>query len=174
LPSEFNAELERIHALGEPERSAALDALNQRILESLGSVLRAEAQPEATTAANVNDERPANDVQELLDHLTGNNPYFALWVAYKGRTPGQFDGQGWEQYVCGAMGPGGTDDVAFARAMADLDKLLEYFLGSKLPLPEYFFDRCWFLHYLREPERMVHTRVLLNTLAAEIKPCASA
>jgi len=171
LPPEFSAELERIHALGEPERSAELDALNQRILESLSGVLRVEAQP---TGTDITHKRPANDVRELLDHLTEKNPYFALWAAYKDGTRGQLDAQSWEEYLSNAMGPESRDNIAFTRAMVELDRLLRYFLGNRLPLPEYFFDRCWFLHYLKEPERMVHTRVLLSTLAAEIKPCASA
>ncbi len=58
--------------------------------------------------------------------------------------------------------------------MADLDKLLLYFRDRNLPLPRYFFERAWFLHYLRGPERMLQTRALLNTLATETGECTCA
>ena len=174
FPSEFSVELERIHALAEPERSDALDSLNQQILERLGGLLRIEAQPNATGVGGIAEENPANDVRRLLNHLTEKNPYFSLWAAYKNRAQGDFDAQGWEEYLSNEIGPESREDIAFTHAMVELDRLLQYFLSNRLPLPEHFYDRCWFLHYLMGSERMLHTRVLLNTLAAEIKPCASA
>jgi len=72
------------------------------------------------------------------------------------------------------LGDESADDVAFARAMVDLDRLLLHLFDRKLALPKYFFERCWFLHYLRGPERMLQTRALLNTLTVEVEPCASA
>jgi hypothetical protein len=65
-------------------------------------------------------------------------------------------------------------DIAFTLAMRELDQLLRYFRDRNLSLPKYMFERSWFLHLLHEPERMVQTRALLNTLTAEIEACASA
>ena len=78
-------------------------------------------------------------------------------------------------YISGEeLGPEDEDDIAFTKAMADLDKLLLYFRDRNVPLPRYFFERAWFLHYLRGPERMLQTRALLNTLATETGECTSA
>jgi hypothetical protein len=177
FPPEFGVELERIYVLTEPKRSEDLDALNQRILEGLGGLLRVESLSKATAGPGITPESPGNDVQRLLDHLVEKNPYFAFWAANKNRIGDAGDRQTREDFLSKEIEPESEDeegDIAFTRAMGELDRLLSYFLSHKLPLPEHFFDRCWFLHYLKEPERMLHTRVLLNTLAAEIEPCASA
>jgi hypothetical protein len=54
-----------------------------------------------------------------------------------------------------------------------LDRLLVWSHDHNTPLPRHFFERAWFLHFLREPERMVQTRALLSTFVAEIPPCMS-
>jgi hypothetical protein len=57
--------------------------------------------------------------------------------------------------------------------MVELERLLVWFHDQDIPLPRFFFERAWFLHLLREPERMTQTRALLSTLIAEIPPCMS-
>jgi hypothetical protein len=57
--------------------------------------------------------------------------------------------------------------------MAELDRLLVWSHDHNTALPRHFFERAWFLHFLREPERMIQTRTLLSTFVAEIPPCMS-
>ena len=70
--------------------------------------------------------------------------------------------------------PTSADEVAFAHAMVELDKLLGIFRDRNLALPSLGFERIWFLHYLRGPERMAQTRAVLGMLTAELAPCTSA
>lgn len=174
FPIEFTEELRRIRELGEPERTENLELLNQRIFASLTAFLSHEARPKPVEVDESIPVSSRDEIQRLLDHLTEKNPYFALWTAYKRGFEGNFDAQRWEDHLSQELGPGSARDIAFTNAMVELDKLLLYFRDRNLPLPEYFFGRCWFLHYLRGPERMLQTRALLNTLTEEIEACASA
>jgi hypothetical protein len=174
FPTEFALEQERIRTLREPERTSKLESLNHRILAGLTKFLFDQAQAKAIVADAIIPISPTKEVQHLLDYLTEKNPYFALWIVFKSCVRGNFDAQSWEDYIRKELGPESEDDIAFTHAMVDLDKFLLYFLDRNLPLPKYFFERCWFLHYLRGPERMPQTRTLLNTLAAETEACASA
>jgi len=174
FPTQFTEELQRIRELGEPERTENLELLNQRIFASLTAFLSHEARPKPVEVDESIPVSSRDEIQRLLDHLTEKNPYFALWTAYKRGFEGNFDAQRWEDHLSQELGPGSARDIAFTRAMVELDKLLLYFRDRNLPLPEYFFGRCWFLHYLRGPERMLQTRALLNTLTEEIEACASA
>jgi len=174
FPTEFALELERIQALREPERTSKLESLNQRILSGLTKFLFDKAQAKVIVADAIMPMSPAKQVQHLLNHLIEKNPYFALWTVFKSGIGGNFDAQGWEDYLREELGPDSEDDIAFTSAMAELDKLLLHFRERNLPLPKYFFERCWFLHHLRGPERMLQTRALLNTLTAETESCASA
>jgi hypothetical protein len=175
FPVEFAEELKRIGELSDPERTDNLELLNRRILGSLTAFLSDERGPGRRVEADEDIAESARDeIQRLLDHLAEKNPYFALWIAHKQGIEGNFGAQRWEDHLSQELGPESERDIAFTRAMVELDKLLLYFRDRNLPLPEYFFGRCWFLHYLRGPERMLQTRALLNTLTAEIEACASA
>jgi hypothetical protein len=174
FPVEFAEELKRIGELSEPERTDNLELLNRRILGSLTAFLSDERGPRRVEADEDIAESARDEIQRLLDHLAEKNPYFALWTAHKQGIEGNFDAQRWGDHLSQELGPESERDIAFTRAMVELDKLLLYFRVRNLPLPEYFFGRCWFLHYLRGPERMLQTRALLNALTAEIEACASA
>jgi hypothetical protein len=174
FPAEYTQELRRIQTLSEPNRTDSLELLNERIFASLTELLFQEAQPKQVESAALAPVSPKEQVQELLDHLAKKNPYFALWVVYKRGLAKNSDTQEWEQYLWQELGPADGDAIAFTKAMADLDKLLLYFRDRNVPLPRYFFERAWFLHYLRGPERMVQTQALLNTLATETGECTSA
>jgi hypothetical protein len=174
FPVEFAEELQRIHTLGEPERTTNLESLNGQVFSSLTEFLINQAQPNVVDADSDMPTFPRQQVQKLLNHLTGNNPYFALWAAYKTGIGANLDAESWENYLSQELDPGSEDDIAFALAMVELDKLLLYFHDRNLPLPKYFFERCRLLHHLRGAGRMLQTRSLLNTLAAEIETCASA
>jgi hypothetical protein len=174
FPVEFALELKRIQALPDPDRTANLGSLNARIFASLTEFLFNQAQSKTEDAEALVPLSPRRQVRRLRDHLTENNPYFAIWMAYKNIAKGTIDAQDWEKCLCEELGSESESDIAFARRMEELDRLLLYFSDKNLSLPKYFFERCWFLHYLRGTERMLQTRSLLNILAAEIEVCASA
>jgi hypothetical protein len=174
FPSEYTQELGRIQTLSEPYRTDSLERLNERIFAGLTELLFQKAQPKEFESAALAPVSPKEQVQELLDHLAEKNPYFALWVDYKRGLAENLETQDWDQYLRKELGPADDDAIVFAKAMADLDKLLLYFQDQNVPLPRYFFERAWFLHYFRGPERMLQTQALLNTLATETGECTCA
>lgn len=174
LPAELEAELKRILGLSDPDRARQLDALNERIMAHLIEVLSAEVAPTLDLENHARQLSPRQQTQDLRDHLASRNQYFRLWIDYKRHAGGAFNGREWSEYLSRQLGEGDADSLDFARAMAELDRLLVWFHDNSIPLPRYFFERTWFLHFLHEPERMAQTRALLSTLAAEIPPCMSA
>jgi hypothetical protein len=174
FPAGYTEELGRIQTLSEPSRTDSLEHLNERIFAGLTELLFQEAQPKQVESAAFAPVSPKEQVQELFNHLAEKNPYFALWVDYKRGLAENLETQDWDQYLRKELGPADEDAIVFAKAMADLDKLLLYFQDQNVPLPRYFFERAWFLHYLRGPERMLQTQALLNTLATETGECTCA
>ena len=173
LPAELKAELECLLGHSDPDRADQLDALNERILAHLIETLFTEAQPTLEQDNHTSQLSPRQQTQELLDHLASRNPYFRLWIDYKGRVGGEFNERAWNDFLRRQLGENDADSLDFAKAMGELDRLLVWFHDHEVPLPRYFFERAWFLHFLREPERMAQTRALLTTLVAEIPPCMS-
>ena len=174
FPAEYMQELRRIQTLSDPDRTDSLERLNERIFAGLTELLFHEAQPKQVESAALTPVSPKEQVQELLNHLAEKNPYFALWVDYKRGLAEDSDTNDWDIYLSQELGPEDEDAIAFTKAMADLDKLLLYLRDRSVPLPRYFFERAWFLHYLRGPERMLQTRALLNTIVTETRECTSA
>jgi hypothetical protein len=174
FPVEFAQELERIRALFDPVRTSELESLNGRILSKLTETLFDEAQPRITKSEPQTAGTPRQQVRKLLDHLEKKNPYFALWSVYRKNYSESLDSESWHEYLCRELGTESGDEIAFASAMTELDKLLGYFEDRNRALPRYSFERIWFLHSLRERERMPQTRAVLNTLTAEMEACASA
>jgi hypothetical protein len=174
LPAEVAAELERILGLSDPDRASQLDALNEQIMAHLIEVLFAEAEPTLDKEKHTSGLTPRQQTQELRDHLWSRNPYFRLWIDYKRNAGGAFNERAWGEYLRRQLGEEDADSLDFANKMAELDRLLVLFHDHNIPLPQYFFERTWFLHFLREPERMAQTRALLSALIAEIPPCMSA
>jgi hypothetical protein len=174
LPAELKAELERILGLSDSDRAGQLDALNKRIMAHLIEVLFAEAGPTLDQEKHTSKLSPRQQTQELRDHLASRNQYFRIWIDYKKHVGGAFDEPAWVEYLHRQLGEEDADSLDFAKAMAELDRLLVWFHDSNIPLPQYFFKRTWFLHFLHEPERMAQMRALLSTLVAEIPQCMSA
>jgi hypothetical protein len=174
FPEEFQKDMERIQLLHDPYRRNELESLNERIFASLTELLFNQAEPRIIEADAAIPASPREQIRELFDHLAKKNLYFALWLAYEDAIDGNSNAEGWEEYLERQLGPERKDDIFFARSMGQLDKLLRYFLDRNLPLPKYFFERTWFLHYLKEPERAAQTRALLSTLTSEIEACAFA
>jgi hypothetical protein len=174
FPSPFAVELERIHKLHEPERTAALEALNDTIFRSLTKHLF-----ECARATNAGNEAkapvsPQAQIDQLLSHLAQRNPYFARWIEYKKGVADREILEKWDEYLLETLGGESVDEVAFAHAMVELDKCLGIFRDRNLALPSLGFERIWFLHYLRGPERMAQTRAVLGMLTAKLAPCTSA
>jgi len=174
LPAEVEAELERILGLSDPDRAGQLDTLNERIMAHLIEMLFAESGSTPGHERHTSQLSPQQQIQELLDHLASRNPYFRLWIDYKRHAGGTFNERAWDEYLRCQLSEDDADSLDFAKEMAELDRLLVWLHDHNIPLPQYFFERTWFLHFLHEPERLAQTRALLNALVAEIPPCMSA
>src|SRR5271168_749203 len=171
FPTEFAEELKRIGTLRDSERTAALELLNDMIFRSLTRHLFNRAQPSSPKAPVRSPSSPRQKLGELLSHLAQNNRYFALWAAYKKGVSHNSVAEEWDDYLNQELGIESGEELAFAQAMAELDKLLNVLLDGNRDLPSLVFERIWFLHYLRGPERMAQARAVLGMLAAELAPC---
>src|SRR5580658_2912114 len=174
FPRQFAEELERVDKLHDPERTAALEALNDTIFQSLTKHLL-----ECARLVNAGNDAqapasPQAQIDQLLSHLVQRNPYFARWTEYKKGVADHEIVEKWDEYLLQTLGGESTGEVAFAHAMVELDKLLGIFRDRNLALPSLGFERIWFLHYLRGPERMAQTRAVLGMLTAELASCTSA
>lgn len=173
FPAQFAEELERIETLHDPERAAALRALNDTILGSLTKQLSNRVPP---IPPEDDSRRPSSQeqIQKLRNHLVQQNPYFRLWVVYKESVSDYSVAGSWDEYLLQELGSESDEEIAFARAMVELDTLLTLFHDGNLALPSFTFERIWFLHSLRGPERMLQTRAVLGMLTAELAACTSA
>jgi hypothetical protein len=174
FPSKFVKELDRIDTLHEPERTVALEDLNNVIFRSLARDLFNRARPRISEDDAQRPASPQEQIRELLRHLSQNNPYFALWVAYKKGMNDHSVAEGWDEYLFQELGAESAEEIAFAYAMADLDKLLTLFYDGNRALPSLSVERIWFLDSLCGPERMLQTRAVLGMLTAELTACTSA
>ena len=174
FPEAFMQEVERIRRLNEPGRTEALVSLNARIFLSLTGMLFAEARPALALLDTARGASEGERIEDVLDELSTRNPYFALCTGYRRAFGDRVNAAEWDRYLRGRLGSDVDDEICFAHAMMEMDKLLRYFRDQNLRLPRHFRDRVWFLHYLREPERSVQTRAILSTLASEIEACTFA
>jgi len=173
FPAQFAEELERIETLHDPIRTATLEALSDTILETLTKQLCDRVRP--TPSEDIeHSPSPREQIQVLRDHLAERNPYFMLWVAYKRDVTDHMVSDEWGEYVLHELRAEGAEEIAFAHAMVELDKLLALFHDGNRVLPGLAFERIWFLHSLRGPERMLQTRAVLGMLTAELAACTSA
>ncbi len=173
FPTQFAEELERIETLHDPDRADALEALNDRILGSLTKQLSNRVPP---TPSEDDSRRPSpqEQIQKLLNHLAQQNPHFRLWIVYKRSVSDYSVAGSWDEYLLQELGAESDEETAFARAMVELDALLTLFHDGNLALPSLTFERIWFLHSLRGPERMLQTSAVLGMLTAELAACTSA
>ena len=173
FPAQFAEELERIETLHDRKRAVALEALNDTILGSLTKQLFNRVPPRPSK----DDSRrpsPQEQTQKLLDHLAQQNPYFRLWIVYKRSVSDCSVAGSWDVCLLQELGTESGEEIAFAHAMVELDKLLTLFHDRNWVLPGLSFERIWFLHSLRGPERMLQTRAVLGMLTAELAACTSA
>jgi hypothetical protein len=173
FPAQFASELEWIETLHDPKRAVALGALNNTILRDLTKHLFNRVRP-APSEDDSHRPSPQEQIQELLKHLAQQNPYFRLWVVYKGGMSGHTTAEEWDDHLLVELGARSAEELAFAHAMVELDKLLALFHDRNRELPGLSFERIWFLHSLRGPERMLQTRAVLGMLTGELTACTSA
>jgi hypothetical protein len=174
FPTQFVEEARRTVTMLDPERTAALEALNDLIFKSLTVYLFNRAQSPTSIDEWQTPASPRRQIEELSSHLAQKNPYFALWSGYKSGVSDRSVAEKWDDYLAQELGPDRAEEIDFACSMVELDRLLTLFHDDDLPLPRLAFERIWFLHYLRGPERMAQTRAVLGTLMAELGACTSA
>jgi len=174
FPAAFATELERIDEMHEPERTAALENLNKAILANLTQLLADQSPPSLSASDPRAPSSSHEQIHQLRSHLARKNPYFALWTDYKNGEREQLIAEDWHQYLLQQLGTESGEEIAFAHAMVELDKLLTLFHYRNWALPALSLERIWFLHLLRGPERMLQTRALLGMLTAESAACTSA
>jgi hypothetical protein len=174
FPAPFATELERINEMQEPERTAAMETLNKEILANLTQLLTDQSPPSLSASDPLVPRSSHEQIHQLRSHLARNNPYFALWTAYKNGEREQLIAEDWHQSLLQQLGTKCIEEIEFTRAMAELDKLLTLFHDENRELPSLSFERIWFLHYLHGPERMLQTRAVLGMLTAELAACTSA
>jgi len=173
FPAQFAEELERVETLHDPMRTAALDALNDKILGSLTKQMVDQVGPTSTEDV-AHSPSPREKIRELCDHLAQRNPYFMLWLVYKRDVTDHSVAEQWGEYLIQELGAESAEEIAFAHAVVELDKLLALFHDGNRVLPGLALERIWFLHSLRGPERMLQTRAVLGVLTAELAACTSA
>lgn len=173
FPTQFAVDFERIENLHDPERTVALESLNDTIFRSLTRQLFNRARQTISEDDTQLPAAPREQIEELLSHLVRKNPYFALWSVYKTGVSDRSVAEEWEEYLLQELGNQSVDEIDFTRAMVELDKLLNHFRDENRALPCLAFERIWFLHYLRGPERMAQTRAVLGMLTAELGACTS-
>jgi hypothetical protein len=174
FPIPVAQEFERIEMLQDPERTAALEALNGEVLRNLTVHLFKQAQSNPSESDSRTLPSPREQIQELRNHLAQQNPYFGLWVVYKRDVKDNPVAEEWGEYLLQELGARSAEEIAFAHAMVELDKLLTLFHDRNWPLPGLSFERIWFLDSIRGPERMLQARAVLGMLTAELAACTSA
>ena len=174
FPIPVAQEFERIEMLQDRERTAALEALNGEVLRNLTVRLFNQAQSNASESDSRTLPSPREQIQELRNHLAQQNPYFGLWVVYKRDVKDHPVTEEWDEYLLQELGARSGEEIAFAHAMVELEKLLSLFHDGNRVLPGLSFERICFLHSLRGPERMLQTLAVLGMLTAELSACTSA
>lgn len=174
FPEHFSPEIERISAMAEPSRTESLEALNNTIMADMVQFLFTASAGAATEIAGTYPLTPCEIIDQLLEHLRTQNPYFALWTHYKDEVAGRDRALEWRQYVIRTMGADEDREIEFAQLMSELGRCLEVYRHRELPLPKHFYFQIWFLHSTHGPERNDMTRALVQELVEGLEPCASA
>jgi hypothetical protein len=174
FPERFTTELHSIEHLSEPERTAKLEALNNRILADMGQFLFAAAPPQPAKSESIFPTTPRGIVEDLLMHLRARNPYFAIWAHYADIIERSEDAVSWEEFAARELGQEAGDEMEFTLRMGELGKLLHRYRDGELVLPPRAFSQIWFLHNVKKKERNLQARVLVQQLLEAMTPCASA
>ncbi|MCU1250816.1 MAG: hypothetical protein JWQ49_3845 [Edaphobacter sp.] len=174
FPESFQTELLAIERLSEPERTATLDGLNNRILADMGQFLFTAARPKPEESESVLPTTPTEIAEDLLAHLRKRNPYFAIWAHYTEGVARSGDAPAWEEFASRELGQDSGDELMFTLRMAELGKLLHRYRDGGLPLPPRTYYQISLLHHAQGKERNLQVRVLVQQLLEAMTLCASA
>jgi hypothetical protein len=172
LPAEFTEELDRLHALQEPERTRALLALNNRIFADMTRLMMQTAPTErGITPA----ETPNQNVEKLIIRLEKESPEFAIWCGYKRAQLHDSGLPEWSDYVQALLPHGAAEEAEFILLMGQLGELLRQFQDQRKPLDALLKIRISAVQRERVgAERNLATRLLVHELLEAIAPCAYA
>jgi hypothetical protein len=175
FPEAFRAEINRIEELRDPERTALLEALNDRIFAATTQLLltTSETSNSVTTTCAV-PTNPRETVANLLDYLAKKNPLFALWTHYTKQIQLPPNAPTWEEFVEKRFHRADDPEAEFTLLMGQLGTILVIFRDRNLVLPPLHLERIWFLHHLRGPERNLQARAVVHGLMEALQSCASA
>lgn len=170
----FCVELADIVSLQEPERTRALETLNDRIFAEMTRFLATAVPPAPPESEDILSLPGGELVDAALNYLAKENSYFRLWEDYSEQAKRGGVLLSWQEFVISSSGPNSEDEMEFALLMRQLGNLLHYFRARNLALSPQCLSRIWFLHYLRGAERIAQTRVLVQSLLEAMSACASA
>lgn len=174
FPESFQTELLAIERLSEPERTATLEGLNNRILADMGQFLFTAARPKPEESESVLPITPSEIAEDLLAHLRKRNPFFAIWTHYTEDIERSGDAPAWEEFAARELGQDSGDELMFTLRMAELGKLLHRYRDSGLALPPRTYYQICLLHHAQGKERNLQVRVLVQQLLEVMTSCASA
>ena len=174
FPERFSSEIERISMLAKPERTKALDALNDSIMGDAIQLLMTAAAGTSTGNEPMYQFTPRGTIEELQEHLRTKNPYFALWTHYQDSIAGRDGAPDWRTYAIQKMQTDEHREIDFAVLISDMGRCLDLYYQREMPLPKHFYFQIWFLYRTHGPERNVMTRVLVQELVEGLEPCGSA
>lgn len=174
FPERFASAIDNLAEVPGPERTTALQALNERIFGDMIQLL-------LTVSAGVEDKQgssypihPREVIEQLLRHLNANDAYFALWTHYKTQTAGTTGMPEWREYVVNTVHMTEETEIEFALLISELGRLLELYYTRETQLPKHFYFQIWFLHRTQGVERNPMLRALVQELLDGVDPCASA
>lgn len=174
FPEEFRAELMRIEELRDPERTATLEALNDRIFTAMTQLILNTSDAANSSIASTAPTSPRETVVNMLDYMAKKNPFFALWSHYREQIQHASDAPAWEEFVAKEFHGANDPEAEFTLLMGQLGKILVIFRDRNLILPRLHLERIRFLHNLLGPERNLQARAIVQGLLEVIASCTSA
>jgi hypothetical protein len=174
FPYRFSSDLAELVSLQEPERTHALEALNNRIFAETTRLLCTTAQIHSQGSAECGDVDSRRLIDDLITFLANENAHLRTWMDHAERALEHSNTRSWEEFVGVSVGATEEQEIEFAALMAQLGRLLLHFRDLNLALPVHTFSRSWFLHCLRGAERNSHARAIVQELAEALHPCACA
>ena len=132
LPDRFLSEMAAIGQLHDPERTEALEALNDRIFADMTQFLLAAARPEVSERVEIaTPASPCELIDELAVFLTKENPYYALWIRYSSPVSEPNSELAWEEFVAQELGDGTSEEIEFALLVGSVRQVACLFPAPK-------------------------------------------
>jgi hypothetical protein len=174
FPAAFVHEVSGIAELREPQRTAALEALNERIFADITQFLFTATSGKTSQKESIFPTTPHEIIDELLGHLRTKNPYYALWHYYATEIAPHANSPEWSEYLVQELHTGTGSELEFAQLIGELGRCLQHYRAKNQSLPRSFYFRIWFLHNIDGPERNPMTRALVQELLEDMRPCTFA